>query len=65
MNRVRETQFHVAVADGIIPFGPELRSLAVFEDSAQSWIFGIVQGAEDEGYPTIPCLIASLFYNSL
>lgn len=46
----------MAVADGIIPFGPELRSLAVFEDSAQSWIFGVVQGAEDEGYPMLDCL---------
>ncbi|XP_040367245.1 uncharacterized protein LOC121050594 [Rosa chinensis] len=51
-----ETRFHVAVADGIIPFGPELRSVSVFEDFfAQSWISGVVEGAE-EGYPMLDCV---------
>ncbi|KAM5571633.1 F-box/LRR-repeat protein [Rosa sericea] len=51
-----ETRFHVAVADGIIPFGPEVRSVSVFEDFfAQSWISGVVEGVE-EGYPMLDCV---------
>ncbi|KAL6182645.1 hypothetical protein ACLB2K_044060 [Fragaria x ananassa] len=50
-----ETRFHVAVADGMIPFGPELRSVTVYEDPfARSWISGVVEGVE-EGYPMLDC----------
>ncbi|KAL6181785.1 hypothetical protein ACLB2K_048434 [Fragaria x ananassa] len=49
-----ETRFHVAVADGMIPFGPELRSVTVYEDPfARSWISGVVEGVE--GYPMLDC----------
>lgn len=44
----------MAVADGMIPFGPELRSVTVYEDPfARSWISGVVEGVE--GYPMLDC----------